>query len=212
MMKSSTNNLLNTIVNNVTDDCLVFAESLKRMFWEVADQAERTRSRQRHRRELARLGEQETAEYRQLGLIGFQLLRDQVAVRPTSDTSRTLAELDRLRLEQRRRAALPEAKEPETPPVFWRRMEESLQTGELVINYIPVPDSSPWCGRSMTARPAAGLCFAFKRGGQAIQPFTPNTICLAGDMLIVLSPATTAAAWDRWIMDGSLGNEAQEGV
>jgi hypothetical protein len=82
----------------------------------------------------------------------------------------------------------------------------------LVINYIAVPDTSPWCGRSMPARPVAGLCFAFKRGGQTVQPFTSNTICLGGDLLIVLSPAATAGAWERWITHGSLDNEAQEGA
>lgn len=209
-MRYSASNTLNNIAKNIADDCTTFAGAMEKMFWEVIAEAQQTRSRRRLRRELARLEEQETTHTQRLGQLGFQLLRDGIAVQPTPDTFKTLTELDRLRAEQRRLSMLFEARDPDASPVSWRRLEDALQTGEIVVHFTSLPDSSPWCGRSMDTRGVPGLCVAFKRTGQAVQPFTSETTCRGGDLLIILSPAASVSMWERWIAHGRLGDGAEE--
>jgi hypothetical protein len=180
------------------------------IFWDVVDEAQQTRSRLRFRRELTRLAERETAQYERLSHMGFELLHDGIGIERTPETSQVLTEIDRLQAEQHELLARPDAKHLQTATPFpWHRLEKVLHTGEWVIHVQTLPDSSPWCGRPMIGRPAAGLCLAFKRG-YSVEPFTPDTICLGGDLLLILSPAANVSDWDRWMLQGS-SSQASEG-
>jgi hypothetical protein len=142
--------------------------------------------------------------------MGFELLQDHLAVERTPKTLSFLAEIDRLRDEQHRLRRRPDAKYLETPTPFpWHRLEKVLESGEWVIHTRILPDSSPWCGRPMLTRSAAGVCFALKRG-EAILPVAPDTVWVSGDLLMILSPVGSVSAWDRWILYGSSNTEEHE--
>jgi hypothetical protein len=201
------NNLINAVSNNIE----IIARSFSQIFWEIADEAQQTRSRLRLQKELERLTERETAQYQQLGHMGFELLQDRLAIERTPKTLRFLAEIDRLRDEQHRLRRRPDAKYLETPTPFpWHRLEKVLESGEWVIHTRTLPDSSPWCGRPMMTRSAAGVCFALKRG-DSVLPVAPDTVCLSGDLLMILSPVGSVSAWDRWIVYGSSNTDEHEG-
>jgi len=193
---------MNNLLNNITDDVALLGHTVRRLFWEIVDETQQTRSRIRLRRELASLAERETSQYERLGQMGVELLQDGIAVARTLETSLILAEIDRLQGEQRRLMDPPEAKFQETAAPFpWHRIERALHTGEWVIHVKSLSDSSPWCGRPMTGEPAVGLCLAVKRG-DSIQAVTPDTVCLGGDLLMILSPASYVSDWDRWMQQG----------
>jgi hypothetical protein len=173
------------------------------MFWEVVEEAQQSRSRFRTHRELVRLRERETARYTELGVIGFALLREQISVERTPETSRILTEIERLHAEQARQRRSAGHHQPleQTLPLSWRRLERFVQTGEWSVQIHVLPESSPWCGRPMNAAHPPGLCLAIKRG-DAVHPFTPEAIGVAGDRLIIVAPASCISAWDDWVLRG----------
>jgi hypothetical protein len=194
---------MTNIINSISDDVVSLGHAITRIFWEVVDEAQQTRSRLRLRRELTRLAERETEHYEQLGKMGFELLHDGVVLEPTPQTSSVLVEIERLQAEQGRLLHGRDAKILEAAtPFSWGRLQRALQAGEWVIHITALPDSSPWCGRRMTGGSPAGLCFGIQRG-HSIQPVMPDTVCLPGDFLMILSPAANVSDWDRWILQGS---------
>lgn len=198
---------MTNLINYLVDDIVVLGHAVNRIFWDVVDEAQQSRSRFRHHRVLTRLAERETGQYERLGRMGLELLRDGIPVERTPETSLVLAEIDRLQAEQRRLRDRYGSTLSETATPFpWRRLERAVHTGEWVIHVTALPDSSPWCGRPMTGRPPAGVCFAIKRG-PSIQPVTPDTVGLGGDLLMILSPAANVSDWDRWMLQGA----AEEG-
>ncbi len=196
------NNLLTSISTNIE----IFARSMGLVFWEIAEEAEQARARLRLQKELARLAERETVQYRRLGRAGFELLHDHLPVERTPNVLLALADIDRLRGEAHQVRRRPDAKYLETPTPFpWHRLQGVLASGEWVIHSQAIPDSSPWCGRAMIGRPAAGVCLALKRG-YSIHPMTLDTVCVSGDTVIILSPVGSVASWSRWILEGSTGS------
>lgn len=202
---------MNKLINMVSSNIEIITRSFSQILWEIADETQQARSRLRLQKELERLTERETGQYQQLGHMGFELLRDHLAVERTPKTVMFLAEIERLRNEQHRLRRRPDAKYLETPTPFpWHRLEKVLESGEWVIHTKTLPDSSPWCGRSMMTRPAAGVCLALKRG-DSILPVAPDTVWMGGDLLMILSPAGSVLAWDRWIVSGSSNTDDDEG-
>ena len=191
------------MINSLASDMVAFGYALNRIFWDVVDETHQTRSRLRLRQGLSRLAEQQTHQYERLGRMGFELLRDGVAVERTPETAKVLSEIDRLQADQgrfleRRGANLSENRSP----FPWQRLERGLRSGDSVVHVTALPDSSPWCGRPMASGAPAGVCIAFRRG-RTIRPMTPETTCVGGDLLIVLSPAASVPDWDRWLTSGS---------
>ena len=201
---------MNKLINSLVDDIAVLGFTMNRIFWEVVDEAQQTRSRLRLGRELTRLAERETSQYERLGHMGFEFIRDGIALERTPETSVILSEIDRLQAEQRRLRDRRDPKSLETVTPFpWRRLERALYTGGWVIHTEFLPDSSPRCGRPMGGEAPAGLCLAVKRG-HAIHPVTPDSVWLGGDLLIILSPAENVSDWSRWMRQGP-SNQAGNG-
>lgn len=194
---------MNKLINNIADDVVVISRAINQIFWEVVDEAQHTRSRLRIRREILRLSEQERALYEQLGQVGFDLLRERISVERTPEASQMLVEIEQQQIEQQRLRNLSDATALfEDPPFPWYRLMRLLETGEWTIHLQVLPESSPWCGRQMMVRPlTGGLCLAIKRG-DATQPFTPNTVCLGGDLFVIVAPASSILVWNQWIVDG----------
>lgn len=193
---------MNNLINFIYDDAVVAGRAISQMFWEVVEEAQHSRSRLRTHRELARVRERETARYTQLGAIGFALLREQISVERTPETSRILAEIEQLHAEQERQRRSP-SHQPlqQTLPFSWRHLERFVETGEWRVHIHVLPESSPWCGRPMNAEHPPGLCLAIKRG-DAVHAFTPDAIGVAGDLLIIVAPAASVSAWDGWVVRG----------
>ncbi len=194
--------MLTNLINYIQTDAVVLGRAINHLFWDLVDEAEDTRSRFRTHLELTRTREREARQYERLGFIGFSLLREQIPVEPTPETSRILTGIEQLHAEQQRLRNLAGAKPAgEGIPFPWRRLERLLQSGEWVVHMRMLPVSSPWCGRPMNAERPAGLCLAILRG-ETFQPFTPDTIGAPGDLLIILAPAPSRLAWDQWILRG----------
>jgi hypothetical protein len=202
--------MLNYIITLIHAETVVIGRAINQMFWEIADDAQRTRSRIRTHRELRRLSDLETADYERLGQIGFSLLQDQISVDRTPEISMISTEIEQLRAEyQRQRNVLDAQLAGEALPFSWRRLERWVESGEWVVHAKILPDSSPWCGRSMSAERPAGVCLAIKRG-ENLRAVTPDTIAAPGDLMIILAPAASVPAWDRWILHGSASTAGQD--
>lgn len=184
------------------DEISVFVRSIRDAFWEVADRAERTRVRLRIRQEQCRLAEQEASLYRQLGFMGYGLLKDGVSVRPTPDTTRMIEEVTQLEAEQLAHEHRLAGELAECSPFEWRRLSRILEEGTGILSSVRIVQGASGCGRSPASETPPGFCVAVKRGDR-VSPVPPGFLCREGDTLFIFGPASAVPEWRAWSGDTS---------
>lgn len=183
------------------DEASGFLSTVREAFWEVADRAERTRSRLRLRRIQCGLADRESALSRRLGQMGYAVLKDGVSVRRTPEVTLLLDEMARLNVE-RQHHELRLAELSVASPAEWRRLGQLLEDGSCAVTSVTVMSGARGCGRSLIAEIPPGICLAIKRGETWHVPSAIQAT-REGDCLLIFAPLSAGAEWKMWAGDPS---------
>jgi TrkA domain protein len=91
------------------------------------------------------------------------------------------------------------------------RIVEDLEMalGELQIEWIPVPDASPWIGKTLAEcgfRAKLGVTIiAILREPEPVSGAQPNDVIERGDTLVAVGKASQFAPFRKMLVEGSLG-------
>lgn len=189
-------------INYFVDEASGFISSVRDAFWEVADRAERTRSRLRLRRIQCGLADRESALSRQLGQMGYAVLKDGVSVRRTPEVTMLLDEMARLDVERQRHESRLATELSAASPAEWRRLSQLLDDGSCAVTSVTVMSGARGCGRSLIAEIPPGMCLAIKRGETWHVPSAIQAT-REGDCLLIFAPLAAGAEWKIWAGDPS---------
>ena len=183
------------------DEATTFIRSMRHALWFVAEEAERSRSRFRVRREQQSLAAREAACYRRLGAMGFELLSEQVAMTRTPEIATILDEARRCSEACADRESLLESNIEALSKTDWQRLAHQLAQQRCVLRWIRLSPRMAFCQRVDVGTPA-GLCVAMRRNDR-ILPVPSDGIGRQGDELLIVAPIVTIPQWELWAGNSS---------
>lgn len=190
-------NQLTNIPRYLLDETSDFLRAFREAFWELADRAERTRTRLRVRRDQAALARREAVICGQLGRMGFALMEDGVSLTRTPEIAALIEDIGRLAADRQQKEHRLAGELSEMAGFDWRRLSQQFEAGECVLTQIRVAPDAPGCGRSLTTDTPAGLCVAVKRGDE-LRQVSGGLTCRPDDILFVATPTSAVPQWESW--------------
>lgn len=188
---------MTNIARYLLDETSDFLRASREAFWELADRAERTRTRLRVRREQAAVARREAVICGQLGRMGFALMEDGVSLIRTPEVAALIEDMRRLAADQQQKERRLAGELSEMAGFDWRRLSQQFAAGECVLTQIRVTPDAPGCGRSLTTDTPAGLCVAVKRGDE-LRQVSGGLTCRPDDVLFVATPTSAVPQWESW--------------